>query len=84
MKTAKFILTILVLTILASCNRKSSEIGQTVNVVIGDISFIETFGQQPTNETDESSKLQTHLKYVEKLLRSKDNSSLTKVQKKID
>lgn len=81
MKTAKFILTILVLTILASCNRKSSEIGQTVNVVIGDISFIETFGQQPTNETDESSKLQTHLKYVEKLLRSKDISSLTKVQK---
>ena len=81
MKTAKFILTIAVLTILASCNKKSSEIGQTVNVVIGDISFIETFGQQPTNETDESSKLQTHLKYVEKLLRSKDISSLTKEQK---
>ena len=81
MKTSKFILTILVLTILASCNRKSSEIDQTVNAVIGDISFIETFGQKPTNETDENKRLQTHLKYVEKQLRSKNISSLTKKQK---
>lgn len=81
MKTSKFILTIFALTILASCNRKSNEIDQTVNAVIGDISFMEILGQQPTNETDENLRLQTHLKYVEKLLRSKDISSLTKEQK---
>lgn len=81
MKASKFILTIFVLTILASCNRKSNEIAQTVNAKIGDISFIETFGQQPTNETDENKRLQTHLKYVEKLLRSKEISSLTNEQK---
>jgi hypothetical protein len=69
MKTSIFILTIFVLTIFTSCNRKSNEIEQTVNAVIGDISFMETFGQQATNETDENKRLQTHLKYVEKLLR---------------
>lgn len=81
MKTTKFILTIFALTILASCNRKLNNIDQSVNAVIGDFSFIYAFGQGPTNEFDESLRLQTHLKYVENLLRSKVISSLTKVQK---
>jgi hypothetical protein len=81
MKTIKCILTILILTILARCNRESNEMDPTVNAVIGDISFMEILGQQPTNETDENVRLQTHLKYVEKLLRSKDVSALTKEQK---
>lgn len=80
MKTSKLILTIFSLIILASCNRKPNNIDQTVNAVIGDFSFMETYSQPPTNETDESSRLQTHLKYVENLLRSKDISSLTKEQ----
>jgi hypothetical protein len=81
MQTLKFILTIFVLTILASCNRKTKEIEQTVNALIGDISYTQTFGHQPTKETDENTRLQTHLKYVEKLLRNKDISSLTVEQK---
>jgi hypothetical protein len=81
MKTSKLILTIFVLTILASCNRKTNEIEQTVNAVIGDISYIQTFGHQPTKETDETTRIQTHLKYVEKLLRNKVISSLTAKQK---
>lgn len=81
MKTSKLILAILVLAILAACNRKSNEIGQTVNAVIGDISFLETFGHLPTKESDENLKLQTHLRYVEELLRNKDISSLTERQK---
>lgn len=81
MKTSIFILTIFVLAILASCNRKTNEIGQTVNAVIGDISYAQTFGHQPNKETDENIRLQTHLKYVEKLLRNKDTSSLTVEQK---
>ena len=80
MKASKLILTIFSLIILASCNRKPNNIDQTVNAVIGDFSFMETYSQPPTNETDESSRLQTHLKYVENLLRSKDISSLTKEQ----
>jgi len=81
MKTLKFILTIFVLTVLTSCNRKTNEIEQTVNAVIGDISYIQTFGNPPTKETDENTRLQTHLKYVEKLLRNKDISYLTVEQK---
>jgi hypothetical protein len=77
MKTSKFILTIFVLTILASCNRKTNEVEQTVNAVIGDISYIQTFGHQPNKETDENTRLQTHLKYVEQFLRDKDISSLS-------
>ncbi len=69
------------LTILASCNRKTDEIDQTVNAVIGDISYAQTFGHQPNKDADENVRLQTHLKYVEKLLRSKDISSLTVEQK---
>jgi hypothetical protein len=81
MKTSNFILTIFVLTILASCNRKTNEIEQTVNALIGDISYNQTFGLQPNKETDENTRLQTHLKYVEQLLRNKDISSLTVEQK---
>ena len=80
MKTSKFILTIFVLTILTSCNSKSSEINQTVNAVIGDISFFETFGNQPIKHTNEDLRLQTHLKYVENILRNKYISNLTKEQ----
>lgn len=81
METLKLILTILALTILASCSKKSNETDQTVNAVIGDYSFMETFGQQPTIETDENVRLQIHLKYVEQLLRSRDISLLSKEQK---
>jgi len=81
MKTIKLILTIFTLIILANCNRKSIKIDQTVNAIIGDISFLETFGNQPTIEANEDVRIQTHLKYVEKLLRSKDDFKLTKEQK---
>lgn len=81
MKTSKFILTIFVVTFLAGCNNKSFENDHTVNAVIGDISFFEAFANQPTNETNEDLRLQTHLKYVEQILRKKDVSHLTKEQK---
>ncbi len=81
MNTLKYILTICVLAVLAGCNTIPNEIDQTVNAVIGDISYIQHFGHKPTNETDENTRLKTHLKYVEELLRKKDISSLTIKQK---
>lgn len=78
MKTPTFILTVCVLAILASCTKKPIEKGQTVNAVIGDISFLESFGSLPTKETSEKLRIQTHLSYVETLLRSRDVSALTK------
>lgn len=81
MKSAKIILTLLVVTALASCNTKPIDTDQTVNPVIGDISFFETFGIYPTAETNEDLRVQTHLQYVEALLRARDLSGLTGQQK---
>ena len=75
MKTSNYILMFFVLTILTNCSRKTDELKQTVNAVIGDISYVQTFGYQPNKETDENTRIQTHLKFVESLLRNKDISS---------
>ena len=49
----------------------------TVNAVIGDISFFELFHQSPASNTDETLRLQTHLSYVEKALASKQVAHLS-------
>ncbi|MEQ8358486.1 MAG: hypothetical protein RH860_03295 [Cytophagales bacterium] len=80
MNTSKFILILFALTLWTSCNKKTSEIDQTVNAVIGDKSFVESFGFEPGKEINETLRLQTHLKYVEEHLRSKEMASLTEEQ----
>ncbi|MBL4585873.1 MAG: hypothetical protein JKX84_02265 [Flavobacteriales bacterium] len=80
MNTSNFTLLIFLLMLFASCNRNTIKIDQKVNALIGDISYLEKFGNKPNNKTNEWLRLQTHLKYVEKLLRSKDVSDLTKEQ----
>ena len=52
---------------------------QPVNSIIGDVSFITKFGQLPNVSTDPNLRIQTHLAYVEKLLRQKDASSLSPI-----
>lgn len=74
------ILTVFVLIISTNHNRKAIEIDQTVNAVIGDVSFVETFGIQPTTKADEDVRIQTHLQYVERKLRNRDISDLTNEQ----
>lgn len=49
----------------------------TVNAAIGDESFIHTFGVSPTDETNEFVRVQTHLKYVELLLRARPVAHLS-------
>lgn len=80
MKTSKIIFTIFMVTIFAGCNQNSFENDQAVNAVIGDISYFEAFENQPTLKTNEKLRLQTHLEYVEKILRNRDVSHLTKEQ----
>lgn len=53
---------------------------QPVNAVIGDESFIQLFNSQPDENTSEQLRIQTHLAYVEHLLRSKDVLHLTAAQ----
>lgn len=48
-----------------------------VNALAGDRSFILKFGFKPTEKTNEKLRIQTHLSFVEKLLRKRDVSSLS-------
>jgi hypothetical protein len=45
--------------------------GQTINPVLGDISFVSKYGREPTKETDERLRIQTHLQYVAQLLKDR-------------
>ncbi|MFY7998530.1 MAG: T9SS type A sorting domain-containing protein [Candidatus Kapaibacteriota bacterium] len=49
----------------------------TVNAILGDISFVKTFGKAPTEATNERLRIQTHLEYVENLLRKADVAHLS-------
>lgn len=80
MKQLAFILTLSIATIILSCSRQTTDNWQTINPVLGDISFVTKFGQQPTVTTAEDLRIKTHLEYVENLLRQKDISNLTPEQ----
>ncbi len=49
---------------------------QPVNAVIGDESFLETFGRRPDLQTSETLRIETHLAYVEQKLRSRNVAHL--------
>ncbi len=68
-----FILSLGILFVSSACQRESdlTQNKNTVNAIIGDESFVATFGELPDEHTDEQLRLSTHLKYVERLLRSK-------------
>lgn len=53
---------------------------QTVNALIGDQSFQEVFGKLPEAGTDENLRIQTHLLFVEKMLREKSSVHLSSQQ----
>ena len=55
----------------------NAQSGQPVNSVIGDISFAKKFGHLAVVSTNEDLRIQTHLAYVENLLRQKDVSNLS-------
>jgi len=81
MKKAIIILSIVIMTSLSFKNQTSIN-DQTINPLLGDISFINKFGQKPTVTTNEDLRIKTHLEYVENMLRQKDVSNLTVKQKK--
>jgi hypothetical protein len=74
----KLVLNLICLLFLSSAFAQSAH---SVNAVIGDESFTETHLEQPNAATDELLRLQTHLSYVEQLLRGKDVSHLSNSQK---
>jgi hypothetical protein len=72
---------LLVAVIGLNFRKASVEKIQTVNPVLGDISFVSKFGYEPDSGTDEVLRIKTHLKYVESLLRNKNIASLSAEQK---
>lgn len=80
MKNAIIILSTVVVTFL-SFNKQINHNEKTINPLLGDISFINKFGQQPTATTNEDLRIKIHLEYVENLLRQKDVSNLTVKEK---
>lgn len=52
----------------------------TINAIIGDESFVRLFNTLPDGDTDEQLRIQTHLAYVEHMLRDKDVSHLNAQQ----
>jgi hypothetical protein len=77
MKQITFILPLIAATLFLSCNRQITDNGLSINPLLGDISFVDKFGHQPTATTDEDLRIKTHLEYVEILLRQKEVSNLT-------
>jgi hypothetical protein len=55
---------------------KYSNNHNTINAVLGDVSFVQKFGTAPNASTNERLRIQTHLAYVEALLRKADVSHL--------
>ncbi len=50
---------------------------QTVNPILGDVSYESKFGHKPNMTSDNNLRIKTHLEYVENLLRQKDVSALS-------
>lgn len=77
MKRLTIILTVAIGIWVSGCNQSPVDKYDTVNPILGDISFETRFGHQPDAKTDEILRIKVHLEYVEGLLRQKDVSSLS-------
>jgi len=75
----KYLHLLLALILINSCQSKKAQIiTNSINPIIGDISYVEKFGEQPTEQSDENLRIKTHLAYVEHILRNKNTDHLSK------
>lgn len=51
---------------------------QKVNPILGDLSYIQKYGHAPNENTNEQIRIQTHLEFVESILRLRDVSKMPK------
>lgn len=77
MEKLSFILSAIAVTLFIGCSEQSIDKTETVNPILGDISFIDKFGYAPDDKTNDNLRIQTHLKYVEHLLRQKEVTDLS-------
>lgn len=75
---------LVVLALVTGCSQEAIVAGPeipTVNTVIGDASFVATYGRAPTLADDPTVRVRTHLAYVEAMLRAKDVSVLSPAER---
>ncbi|MEO6166541.1 MAG: hypothetical protein ABIO46_06700 [Chitinophagales bacterium] len=77
MRKLTFILSAIAATLWMSCAEQTIEKNETVNPILSDISFISKFGYAPDEKTNDNLRIQTHLEYVENLLRQKEVAGLS-------
>jgi hypothetical protein len=82
MRSIKLILSACMMILIMSFTDIYEKKNQSVNVIIGDDSYLHTYGELPSAGTNEQMRIQTHLQYVEAVLRAKDVTHLTTAQKK--
>ena len=68
-------------SLVADSSERSPLYDHTVNGVLGDESFIATFGRRPEPGDSEGLRLRTHLVYVEQLLRERPVDHLSEEQR---
>ncbi len=71
----------LVSAIVVLASWKKPSVTQSINPLLGDISFINKFGHNPDATTDDNLRIKTHLEFVENLLRKKNISNLPASEK---
>jgi hypothetical protein len=77
MKLTSLLLSLFLAVMVLSAGRQVTDKKQTVNPIIGDLSYLSKFGCLPDATTDNELRIRTHLEYVENLLRQKDVSGLS-------
>lgn len=73
---------ILLIVLLGACQQKNAPKRNSINPVIGNTSYVEKFGKEPTAQINEDVRIKTHLSYVEKLLRKKSTLHLSIIERK--
>lgn len=77
MKKVSTLFTLFAATLFFGCTKSSVDKSNTINPLLGDISYVSKFGHKPDATTDNNLRISTHLAYVENLLRNKDVSHLS-------
>lgn len=73
-------LSAILLILMPTLQKSDSFHDDTVNAVLGDISYTNTFGVEPDESTSEEVRIKTHLEFVIDLLKKEDTSDLSTSQ----
>jgi hypothetical protein len=80
MKTLHILIFVFIISLVLSCSKKETT-ENTINAIIGDISYISEFKQLPNEKSDENTRIITHLKYVEAKLKAQSVAHLSEEQR---